>query len=125
MKKVIRPPSTSLNEESLRRQKIEALEALKSRANRSRRLQTRLIASRDRAMLCLATQVLALKFDFALSWKELSEELGGYVDNATIHKFANRAVWLSDSSYTLLCLGVNQFRKKKGIKEIEFPPIKA
>ena len=125
MKRDTEGAKNTLNEESIKIQKIEAIKRLSEQANRIAAMKVKALAKKESAMLALATAVLGAKYDYQMSWQELAEELGGCVDHTTLYKFAMRYVWLKENTYSLLTLGINYSRKKRGLSELVFPSLSA
>ena len=121
MKKPSKSDANRLKEESIRQEKIAALNALAARVKQIQETKIEVMRKKDEAMLVMATELISIKIDNGLSWESLAEALGGLVEQTTLFKFAMRQVWLSQNTYRLLGLSINEFRKKQGLEPIEFP----
>ena len=101
--------------------KLVALEALRERSERVNEIKRKSLSAQEVCMIAIASELLDLKHDLCLGWRELEGLLGGVVDHTTLYKVAARRQWLSRQRYERLASAINSLRRDLRKKEITFP----
>lgn len=120
-KKAPRTDRNLLIKEMYQTDKQRALQTLLERSNRLEQIRLRSLQMQEDCLLSLAIEILQLKEIYGCSWRELGEQFIGTCDYSTLHKLANRNIYLRRQSYERIIAGINTARNRKGLDSIDFP----